>query len=579
MKLLSNSKYAILLILLLASFLRVWKLDIVPPSLFGDELDVGYHAYSILKTGQDYSGNFMPMHFQSLAEWRTPLYLYSSVPTVAIFGISAWGVRLPAAIFGILGVWLFYLLVVEITKQKALALLASFLLAISPWHIQYSRAGFEVTQLLSFYIAGLYFFIKGLRNNKYMVFSAAFFGLTPWVYSTAKLLLPLTVLGMGVIWWKDIFKVQKKYLTWSLVVFFVLTTPIAYSTLFGGGADRFNYISVFSDPTMSPEIGFARLSDAKVRDLQATIGIHPSVLDRAFHNKITWLSTFIGKNYLKSFSTEFLFTQGDPNPRHSPTGIGEFYKFEALFVLLGFAFLLFAKIDKKTKYFIFFWILVAPLPAALTRDGGNHATRLFLFLPPLLFLVSYGVYQSYKTLQGSIRPFFVFAYSFLLLVSFIFYQHLYWVHYSWDSERWWHAGFEDAIKTAVSQSGNYDKVVISMAGEPAMIFFLGWSEYSPQEFHSEYIKRGEGGLDLPRVELGQFGRVSKLGKYYFGSPGVDLYSLAQALPDKTLYVATAKEVSVNLIQGPERLPKDLKMIKAVAYPSGEPAFFLLTKSQ
>src|SRR3989344_5610124 len=87
-----KSKILLAIILVAAAFLRLWKLAEVPVSLFGDELDVGYHAYSILKTGRDYSGNFMPLHFHSLAEWRTPFYLYSSVPTVAIFGISALGV-------------------------------------------------------------------------------------------------------------------------------------------------------------------------------------------------------------------------------------------------------------------------------------------------------------------------------------------------------------------------------------------------------------------------------------------------------------------------------------------------------
>src|SRR3990170_2698782 len=120
-----NSKLLLVTILLIAAFLRLWKLSSVPVALFGDELDVGYHAYSILKTGRDYSGNFMPLHFQSLAEWRTPLYLYSTVPTVALFGISPLGVRLPAAIFGILGIWGFYLLIKELTKNELIALVSS----------------------------------------------------------------------------------------------------------------------------------------------------------------------------------------------------------------------------------------------------------------------------------------------------------------------------------------------------------------------------------------------------------------------------------------------------------------------
>src|SRR3989344_5355024 len=125
------NKIILITILLIATFFRLWKLSSVPVSLFGDELDVGYHAYSILKTGRDYSGNFMPLHFQSLAEWRTPLYLYSAVPTIALFGITPLGVRLPAAILGILGVSLFYLLIKLITGNWKLATLAGLLLAIS----------------------------------------------------------------------------------------------------------------------------------------------------------------------------------------------------------------------------------------------------------------------------------------------------------------------------------------------------------------------------------------------------------------------------------------------------------------
>jgi 4-amino-4-deoxy-L-arabinose transferase-like glycosyltransferase len=138
-------KYLLIIILVLATFLRLYKLSINPPSMFGDEADLGYQAYSILKTGKDYQGNFMPLNFHSLAEYRTPLYLYSAVPTVAIFGVSPLGVRLPAAIYGVLSVLGFYLLVSKMSNGNwKMASIASFLLAISPWHLQYSRAGFVI---------------------------------------------------------------------------------------------------------------------------------------------------------------------------------------------------------------------------------------------------------------------------------------------------------------------------------------------------------------------------------------------------------------------------------------------------
>lgn len=561
-------------IILLASFLRLWRLDDVPVSLFGDELDVGYQAYSILKTGKDYSGNFLPLHFQSLAEWRTPLYLYSVVPTVAIFGISPWGVRLPAAIFGILGIWIFYLLIRQVTKKEGIALLAAFLLTISPWHIQYSRAGFEVTQMLALFLAGIYFFLRALeaaKNKKSptlpLTLAGVFLALTPYVYSTAKLFLPLTVLALIIIWFKDILKLPRKSLVTAGIVSAIIIMPIVHSTLFGGGTARFDYISVFSDPTMSPEIGFERLLDAQVRTPEAQIGIQPTVIDRAFHNKITWLADILGRNYLQSFSTQFLFINGDLNPRHSIPNVGQFYRFEAIFILIGIFFFFAKQFDRKIKAFLIFWLLASIIPASLTRDGGMHATRLFFMLPPLIFLLSLGAYYTFEFLKGMRQKLFVAGYVLVLVASVIFYQHEYWVHYPWESERWWHAGFEESIKTIKSIDHDYDKVIISTASEPPWIFFAGWYEFSPTKWHEGY--------PFQKTILPGFGEISYIDKFYFGSPA-SVYGLSPYIDDKTLYLSTAKEVGTNLILEKDKGVDGLTLIKAIAYPSGEPAYYLFS---
>ena len=88
-------------ILIVAAFLRLWRLNEVPVSMYFDELDLGYQAYSILKTGNDYFGNPWPLHPHSYAEYRTPFHIYAAIPTGAICGISPYGVRLPTVVFGI----------------------------------------------------------------------------------------------------------------------------------------------------------------------------------------------------------------------------------------------------------------------------------------------------------------------------------------------------------------------------------------------------------------------------------------------------------------------------------------------
>ena len=75
---------------LLSFFLRSYRLDYV--ELFGDELDAGYQAYSIMTTGRDYYGNFMPTYMHSFSEWRAPGLMYSMVLFIKIFGLNEWGV-------------------------------------------------------------------------------------------------------------------------------------------------------------------------------------------------------------------------------------------------------------------------------------------------------------------------------------------------------------------------------------------------------------------------------------------------------------------------------------------------------
>ena len=557
----------LLLILVAASFLRLWKIQKVPVSLFGDELDVGYHAYSILKTGKDYSGNPWPLHFQSLAEWRTPLYLYSTVPTVALFGISPLGVRLPAAIFGILGVLAMYLLVKELTKNELLSLISAAVLTLSPWHIQYSRAAFEVTELLLFLLFGLYFFFKSLKAGQYLWLAVVLLVLTPLIYSTAKLFTPLLLILLFTLFKRDILAIGKKYIVWALVAGIIAGLPTAYSTLFGGGTQRFGYISVFTDPTIEPEVGAARLRDAQVRN-EVSQGLNSSLVDRFFHNKLVFWEENITRNILQSFSTDFLFVRGDLNLRHSIDKMGQFYKIEVVALILGAVLFFGLYREKKIKILILSWLLMGVLPASITRDGGNHATRLILILPPLVFLISYGLVEGYNLFKSRARILLTTFYLLFLMMNFVFYQHNYWVHNPWDSERWWHAGFKEAIQSIKAVEKDYDRVFISMAGEPAWIFFAGWYQYPPDKWHEGY--------PFKKKFVEGFGEVSYLDKFYFGSPADEagIYSLSNYLSVNDLYLAVAKEVGPNLIKHPDKTPNGLSLVKAVAYPSGEPAFYL-----
>lgn len=566
MKLFKNFK-VLILILIVGAVLRFYGITHNPPSLFGDEVDLGYQAYSILKTGNDYYGNKFPLNFHSLAEWRTPIYLYSAVPTVAIFGISPLGVRLPAAIFGVLGILAIYLFSKELFKNQKVGLFTAFVVAVSPWHIQYSRAGFEVTEMLFFLVIGIYFFLKSLTNSKYLWISVLCVLITPWIYSTAKIFAPIVILLILIIWFRDIWHMRRNDKLKAIFVGLFIGLPFLYGMFFTGASQRFSYISVFSDPTTEPEIGFARTVDARARG-ENGVGLTPTILDRVVHNKFVYWGERILKNYLQSFSTEFLFIKGDPNPRHS-VGLGEMHRIEMIALLLGVVYLFSSKnINIKNKLFIFALLLLAPLPSALTRDGGNHATRNILMLPPLLVLVSAGWYSIStlpKRLSEASYIFIIFAY----FIGLFFFSHEYLAHYPTTSERWWHYGWGESISEIKKIDSEYDSVIISMAGEPAWIFFAGYYQYNPRQWQQNFPIGSD-------IVINGFGNVSHIGKFAFGSPqpDVQIYGLGRVINDKTLYLANAKEVGENLILHPEKAPSGLKLLKSVAYPSGEPAFYL-----
>lgn len=552
-------KKLLILILLLAAVLRVWKLDAVPPSLFGDEVDVGYHAYSILKTGQDYTGNLAVFYVNSIADKKAPLYAYLTVPSIAMFGVTPAGVRLPAAILGVVGVLLIYHLVVKLSESRSMGLISALLFAISPWHIQFSRWGLEHTLMLSLFLAGVYFLLKSFSKNMYLVISSICFSLTLYAYHAAKIFLPLILIVMFILWWKELKKISKGYLIISSVIAILAAGPIMISSILGNSAERFGSLSIFNNPKNIGEIGFGR-----VRDIQTG-----SNFGRLFHNKVTLLFDKIENNYLESFSTQFLFLRGDVNLRHSVLQNGQFYKYQLFFLILGLVFL--ARIQKrKYKLFMISWLILAPFPGMVTTGGGEHAARLFFMLPPLIVIIAIGIYESFTFFSKKLQTIYILTVGLIIFLSLLFYQHNYWIHYPWDSQKWWQAGFKEAIQAVVSEGKNYDKVIISQADEPALIFFLGFSQYPPDQFHKRYPLISE---DVPG-----FGSISKLDEFYFPpiGQGIDLYSLGSVLPPDTLYLATIKEINLDLIREPERVPKDIRLIKSITYPSGEPAFYLFT---
>lgn len=136
-------KILLLLIFLIGSFLRFYRLSSIPDSIDGDEAAFGYYAYSLEKEKTDEYGNKYPLYFESIGDYKYPVYAYLSILPVKLFGLNEFSSRFLSAFSGSLTIVLLFLITSLIYESKNITILSSFLLAISPWHIIFSRGAFE----------------------------------------------------------------------------------------------------------------------------------------------------------------------------------------------------------------------------------------------------------------------------------------------------------------------------------------------------------------------------------------------------------------------------------------------------
>jgi len=555
----------IYLILLIASIFRLYNLGSLPISLFGDEIDVGYHAWSLISTGRDYMGNLLPAYIQSLAEWRTPLLSYFISPFVGILGLSPFTLRLPVALLGILNVYLVYLLAKELLKNRKLtifgfkielALISAFILAITPWHIHLSRIAIDSTLLLSLLLAGTYFFLKGLKSEKFYIPSAICFSLTFYTYATANLFVPLFLLSLLLIYKKKItFKKTYKALTTA----FVLCLPIGYHLFFGNASGRFSLISIFNDSKITDSIVLSRIEP----------WVTSPFWERFFNNKLTAYLTVWLRNYFTAFSPQFLFFSGDPIYRHSINTQGELL-WVALPLLLAGLYFIFKNFNQKRNKLLFAWLILSPFSSSLTQDGAAHAIRLSLMIPVLTIISALGIYQLFTLVRDKCKNSFLSVVVQALLLNFACYWYQYSAHYRYQSARHWHYGYQQIMTDLQPYLADANHVYINNVYEPSLLRFAFFTGFKPVDFQAMFVN------DVPDQQINTYFDGFSLGdNYHFGQ--IDSYeNLTQLLQEGDIYLAVqGKEVpgDWDWSQSPPGGIKVLSMVKDVL---GQPLFYLLT---
>lgn len=431
--------YAFLIIFILGFAVRIYHIYSVPAGFFCDEASIGVNAYSILTTGKDEFGAAYPIFYKAFGEYKNPIQMYSTIPFVALFGLDEMSVRLPSIMYGLLALIAIYFLVREIfkkhDKRNILAILAMYLLAVSPWAIHFSRVSLEGLMAFVFYMTlGLFLFQKSQSSPKFLPFSLASFALALYCYFPARIFVPLYGIGLFFIYIR-FFLTHKKVFFISLIVLAILLVPFIQNILSPNGLARWKQVNIFTN-------------SQKDETVQSHI-IH---------------------NYLLHFSPKFLFQEGDIGmsgqsvSRHSVRGLGELYLFQFPLIFLGLFWLF--KINRKAFFAILLWLILYPTGSMFTTDTNPQATRSIIGVIPFQVLSAAGIYYLlliFNKLHKFVNYLYTISVVFIILLSFFYYISLYFIKYpDYSSDYWgWQYGPREIVGYFMENKTKYDDFIMS----------------------------------------------------------------------------------------------------------------------
>lgn len=527
------------LIILLAVFLRLYNLPNVPPSPSLDEVSIGYNAYSILKTGADEYGNKFPILLRAYDDWRPALYVYLVIPFVWLFNLTTIAVRLPSVILSVLTVIATYFLTKEIFKKHPYSLeiagVSALVIAISPWHIYLSRLGHEANAGLAFFIFSICFFF---RNNIYLFFT--FLALSFVSYQSEKIFLPLFFLTLLFLF-KERFLQCKKETVIGIFIFLAILFPFFKASLNPNALIRFKATNVLvANVDRFQKEALVLANAVKKNDITGKI----------LHNRRIVIAEILLEGYFSHFNPLWLFANLSAD-KHKVPNLGLFYPWEIISMFLGIIFLFKQNISKNIKYFFLFWLLLAPLPAAITTDAP-HAMRVYTFLPLPQIISGLGLLQIsfYLKRYHISKNLLYYIFSFLIFGSVLYFSYNYYYIFPKTQSSSFQYALSQAIPFALRQNSQYNKIIFSNTSAlyQSYMFFLFFSKYDP------YLYLQQGG-----TISGGFAQIHSFNKYEFRPI---MYNIEK---EGTFLVGNISEfpININAIKAFSNLDKKevIKIIK------------------
>lgn len=423
-----------LFVFVIAIMVRVFGIGDIPRSVGQDEASTGYDAWVLLTEGVDQHGVSWEKHLFSSRVDQHALYSYIAMPFIAIGGLNTTALRLPAALLGIMCLWIFWQLGKRLDKQMAFWVLLA--IATSPWHIMASRWALGSNLLPSITLIACYCFIRASTNMAWLPVASAILALTSYMADTAYCFAPLFMFCAWIMIAKEQ-KIPHKWLSLSMLCAVLIALPnITAIVINTWGLEHFG----------GAVTGAADLPEAQYNG--TFLPLIPNGFARIPDNAIQVLHMLLG-------------AQSDGSLRDSSSSWGAQYWVLTPFLLLGIAYAINHK--TLTDRLMLGWLCCALITSFLNHASINKINIIWI---PSLWLAARGLWLLHPYARWN-----RLAQIALSCLGIIFVLHYF---YSWQERisQSLFLGFGESLQAATKEAPSGHPITITNRSDYASFLFF-----------------------------------------------------------------------------------------------------------
>ena len=449
------------LILGAACFVRLYKLNEIPAGVYVDEASLGYNSYSLLLTGRDEFGKSWPLFLRSFSIFQPPLYSILSMIFIYFIGLSIFSTRFLSVISGLTVILVTFLLFYtsDIKNKLKLSIVATFLVAFSPWAIFDSRAALEANLGLALTAIGILFLALSLKKRRFFILACLVFSISAYAYHAERvigILFPIAFLYI----YKKIFLKSKKLVIVSFLLFLLIQTPQYISLTKPGSLSRFETQGYTQESTFL-KYGYSL--------------VHIPVFGRPLYILRQFTS-----QYLSVFSPRSLFYEPEPQLVRSIPNLSVFYVWMIFPFFIGFAQIW----KQKSKYLIkliFLLMIIGPLPEAITGDPF-YTLRMLPCIWGMALMIAFGINAIFDKLNRNYTK--ILLAASLIVISGLNFYVCYFILLKYERSIWYGYPFE--VLAQITEGNKNQKFVLdSPVYDAPYIWMAFYKKYDPVKLQAQ----------------------------------------------------------------------------------------------